>query len=122
MKSFAIRPGKFLSAMMIFGGATMLYALNSFPKAPDGFADTILTIMQLQIIVIMLFGLVNLIWPKGIATERIDERVSSEKRSATTESFAALQQLYDKGLLTHEEYRHKVDLLTRADSSAHLKK
>lgn len=122
MKTFIIRPSKFLSVMMIIGGASLLYAMDVIPKGTDASADVFFTVVQLNAIAVMLFGLVNLVRPKGIATERIDEQVSSEKRSATTESFAALQQLYDKGLLTHEEYRHKVDFLTRADTSSKLNK
>lgn len=122
MKSFIIRPGKFESAMMIFGGVAMLYALNSISKDPDGFGSTILTINQLLAIIIILFGFVNLVWPKGLASARIDEIASSGNKTSATESFAALQHLYEKGLLTHEEYRRKVDLLTRADTNNQLKK
>lgn len=122
MNSFIIRPSKFLSIMMILGGVAMLYVMNSIPKDPNGFGDTLFTIVRLITIAVMLFGLVNLVWPKGLASAQIDAVASSGNKSAATESFAALQHLYEKGLLTHEEYRRKVDLLTRADSSAHLKK
>ncbi|MDF3014363.1 MAG: hypothetical protein K0Q78_2567 [Cellvibrio sp.] len=122
MKSFSIRPSKFLSIMMILGGALVLYALSEFPKPPDGFADSVLTFMQISVIVVMIFGLANLVLPKGIATELIEITSSTKYKSPASESFAALQHLYEKGLLTHEEYRRKVDLLTRADTNSQAKK
>jgi hypothetical protein len=108
--------------MMILGGALVLYALSEFPKPPDGFADSVLTFMQISVIVVMIFGLANLVLPKGIATELIEITSSTKYKSPASESFAALQHLYEKGLLTHEEYRRKVDLLTRADTNSQAKK
>ena len=122
MKSFSIRPSKFLSIMMILGGALVLYALSEVPIPPDGFADSVLTFMQISVIVVMIFGLANLVLPKGIATELIEITSSTKHKSPASESFAALQHLYEKGLLTHEEYRRKVDLLTRADTNSQAKK
>jgi hypothetical protein len=122
VKSFSIRPGKFLSVMMILGGAMVLYTMSEIPKPLDGFGDSLLTFMQVSVIAVMIFGLANLVLPKGVATEQIDVTGSPGHESPITESFAALHHLYETGLLTHAEYRRKVDLLTRAESNNQAKK
>ncbi|HTF94649.1 MAG TPA: hypothetical protein VL995_00820 [Cellvibrio sp.] len=122
MKSFSVRPSKFVSVLMILSGAILFYLISVFPKPPEDFGAPIITFMRIGVIGMMLFGLANLVLPRGVATEKIEATTLVNHKSPATESFAALQHLYEKGLLTHEEYRNKVDLLTREDKSNSLKR
>lgn len=122
MKNFSVRPSKFLSIIMIVVGAMLLYVMSSFPEPPEDFGAAIPRLMKIFMVGMMMFGLVNLILPRGISMELIEEANPLKHKSSTIDSFAALQQLYDKGLLTYEEYRRKVDLLTRAEPNDQTKK